>query len=249
MKERAPGSGRRRVILRIFRFLLPAAPLFLLTACVFDFDKKPLANIDRPPPRLGAAGDLDAAALHRIAERAEAGGMDATQVYRRLAEKEPSSPAPRVALARHLLQRGDVGGAEAEYRQAISIAPRDPDARLGLAQLLYSRGRLREASTEYRAVIESDSGNVRALTGLGAILDNEGQHEAAQAQYRRALEIDQRDKSARNNMGLSLALGGKFDEAIPLLQTLAAEPDATAAHRATLTRATKLRDRAAKRRN
>jgi Flp pilus assembly protein TadD len=210
-------------------------PALLLAGCMFD--DKPLADIDRPPPRLGAAGDLDEEALQRLAQRAEAGGMDATQIYRRLAERRPSSPEARIGLARHLQQRGDLVGAETEYRQALAIAPANTDARLGLAQILYARGLLQEASAFYRTVLERDSSNLRALNGLGAVLDNGGRHEEAQAQYRRAIEIDPRDKTARNNLGLSLAMSGRPEEGIPILQALAAEPDATAAHKATLARA------------
>lgn len=226
--------------------MLALVPLSGLTGCKI-FEKNPLANIDRPPPKLGAAGDLDDAALRRIAEQAEAGGMDASHVYRRLAERNPSSTAPRIALARQLQQRGDLAGAETEYRKAVAAAPGDVEARLGLAQVLYARGHLQEAAASYRTVLEREPNNLRALNGLGAILDNGGKREEAQAQYRRVIEIDPKDKTARNNLGLSLAMSGRGEEGIPILQALVAEPGATDAHRRTLARAQAVRAKPAAR--
>ena len=233
------GTGRRRAgrHARVAALALVAA----LPGCsAFDTTKsKPV--VDRPPPQIGAVGDLDTEALLRIAETAEASGLDATTVYRRLVERQPDQPGPRVQLARHLARAGDLAGAEVEYRRAAELAPGDLEARLGLAGTLYGLRRTRDAGAVYQTVLEGDPQNVRALNGLGAVEDGAGRHADAQARYRAVLAVDPADKSARNNLGLSLALTGQADEGVAILEKLVAEPDATAAHRANLERARRLR--------
>ena len=66
----------------------------------------------------------------------------------------------------------------------------------------------------------------RAATGRGVALDMLGRHSEAQQCYRDVLARSGGDRAARNDLALSLALSGKYDEAVATLAPLALSSDA-----------------------
>lgn len=190
----------------------------------------PLANID----------DLDPDALARLAKATEKNGGDAVDpavLYRRLATRVPSDPAPRVELGRLLLKRNNIDGADAAFHEALKLAPGDTDAKVGVAQVLLARHHSDDALIAFHAVLASDPDEVRSLNGQGLAYDQLGRRDEAQASYRRALTIDPKNGTVRNNLGLSLALAGHRKEALAILEPLANEQDALPLYRATLAQA------------
>jgi Flp pilus assembly protein TadD len=74
----------------------------------------------------------------------------------------------------------------------------------------------------------------RNQAALGVVYDLNGSHAQAQALYREGLKQDASNVDLRNNMGLSMLLQGNSEGAIAVLQSIVADPKATAQHRANL---------------
>jgi Flp pilus assembly protein TadD len=232
-----------------FDFALPSTAILLatfsLSACLPGERNQP-AIVDEPPARIVSPADLDSQALSRIARSAEDSGgrlIDPATIYRRLAERQPGDPQPRLDLGRYLLRQNDLPGSEAAFRDALKVAPGNADAETGLGQILLARGKWDEAVGVFDALSAREPGDMRGLNGAGLAFDGLRRHADAQERYRAALKIAPGDMTIRNNLGLSLALSGAFPESIALLRTLVAEPEATQRHRDTLARALSLQSR------
>jgi Flp pilus assembly protein TadD len=156
-----------------------------------------------------ASADLDTAALTRLAQTAESNGsaLNAANIYRRIAERQPSAVQPRIDLGRALMRNGDLDGAEAAFREALAIGPGNVDGQVGLAQVSLARQQHAEALAAFGAILERHPQNVKALNGAGIALDAVGRHREAQEHYNRALAVAPDDRAARNNLTLSKTLG------------------------------------------
>jgi Flp pilus assembly protein TadD len=184
-----------------------AAPLLALavSACA-GAQLDTVAGSAGPP---AASADLDTAALTRLAQAAESNGnaLNAANIYRRIAERQPSAAQPRIDLGRALMRNGDFDGADAAFRQALAIAPGNVDGQVGLAQVLLARQQNAEALAAFGAILEQHPKNIKALNGAGIALDAVGRHGEAQERYNRALAVAPDDRAARNNLALSKTLG------------------------------------------
>jgi Flp pilus assembly protein TadD len=156
-----------------------------------------------------ASADLDTAALTRLAQTAESSGnaLNAANIYRRIAERQPSAAQPRIDLGRALMRNGDLDGADDAFRQAVAIAPGNVDGQVGLAQVSLARQQHAEALAAFGAILERHPQNVKALNGAGIALDAVGRHQEAQRHYDSALAVAPDDRAARNNLALSKTLG------------------------------------------
>ncbi|UPJ51785.1 tetratricopeptide repeat protein [Bradyrhizobium sp. 200] len=186
-----------------------AAPLLALgvSACFGAGAQLGTVAGSSDPPT--ASADLDNAALARLAQAAESSGnaLNTANIYRRIAERQPSVAQPRIDLGRALMRNGDFNGADAAFRQALAIAPGNVDGEVGLAQVLLARQQHAEALTAFGAILERYPQNVKALNGAGIALDALGRHQEAQERYNRALAVAPEDRAARNNLALSKTLG------------------------------------------
>ena len=184
-----------------------AAPLLALgvSACMGSQLGTVAGSADPPT----ASADLDSAALTRLAQAAESNGnaLNTANIYRRIAERQPSAAQPRIDLGRALLRSGDFDGADAAFRQALVIAPGNVDGEVGLAQVLLARQQHKEALAAFGAILERHPQNIKALNGAGIALDGVGRHQEAQERYNRALAVAPDDRAARNNLALSKTLG------------------------------------------
>jgi Flp pilus assembly protein TadD len=186
--------------------LLAAAFLALgLSACKSAHLDTVIESSDPPPTR----ADLDTAALTRLAQAAESSGtaLNAANIYRRIAERQPRAAQPKIDLGRALMRNGDLDGAEAAFREALAIAPSNVDGQVGLAQVVLTRQQHAEALAAFSAILERHPQNVKALNGAGIALDAIGRHQEAQEHYNRALAVAPEDRAARNNLALSKTLG------------------------------------------
>lgn len=216
--------------------LLAAVAALSLGGCMGS-GKPALSVQETPEPNLRGAKDIDSAMLERIARAAGQGtaeGMSADAHYRQLAESQPGTAEPRIALGRVLQRQNDLEGAEAAFRDAAKLAPRNADAAIGLAQVLLARQRSPEAVAVLDEALAAAPNDLRTLNAKGVILDKEGRHGEAQALYRRALAVEPKNQMVRNNLGLSLALDGQADAAIAILRPLSREPSASAQYRESL---------------
>jgi Flp pilus assembly protein TadD len=188
---------------------LLAAPLLALgvSACFGAGAQLGTVAGSSDPPT--ASADLDSAALTRLAQAAESNGnaLNTANIYRRIAERQPSAAQPRIDLGRALMRNGDFDGADAAFRQALVIAPGNVDGQIGLAQVLLARQQHAEALAAFGAILERHPQNVKALNGAGIALDALGRHREAQERYNGALAVAPEDRAARNNLALSKTLG------------------------------------------
>jgi Flp pilus assembly protein TadD len=205
---------------------LAAAILAMSASGCMLTDQASLSLKPESRPPLADIDELDSAALTRLAKVTAQNGGDAVDpvvLYRQLAARLPSDPAPRVELGRLLLKRNDIDGADAAFQEALALAPNSVDAQVGATQILLARRRSNEALTAFQAVLVDAPDNVRALNGQGLALDQLGRRDEAQASYRRALAIEPTNSAVRNNLGLSLTLAGHRKEAQAILDARGSE--------------------------
>lgn len=176
----------------------------------------------------GKAGSPELASLLRLGAAAEAAGDvgNAVSVYQRAQALYPAAVEPPRRLGDLYRGRALYDLAVRAYRDAVAAAPGDRDARHGLAAALTRQGQLREAGEQYDALLAGDPADIRAWNGKGVVQDLGGDHAAAWESFRGGLKLAPDNLALRTNLGLSLALGGRLDEAIPMLERAAAEPGA-----------------------
>ena len=196
------GSGPTSKLLRALATPFVA---FGLSACA-GAQLGPVAASSEPP---AASADLDTAALTRLAQTAEGSGnaLNAANIYRRIADRQPSAAQPKIDLGRALMRNGDFDGAESAFREVLAIAPGNVDGQVGLAQIMLARQQNAEALAAFGAILEQHPKNIKALNGAGIALDALGRHGEAQEHYNRVLAVAPDDRAARNNLALSKALG------------------------------------------
>lgn len=220
--------------------LAAAAASLLLSGCSRD----PVTDSVRPNVvDRKQSGSSKIAALMRVAaSTANAGDMvTAAGLYRRAHELDPLLVAPLIELGKALAALGDQHGAAEAFRNAMTVAKASssssrkllPEAAHGLGNALISMEQPKAAITQFEyAMTERD--DPRHFNGIGVAHDMLGQHGAAQAYYRTGLEVDPDNTELLNNLGLSLAISGKFNNAVSVLKRIAYRPGATSRHRLNL---------------
>jgi Flp pilus assembly protein TadD len=229
---RRQGPERGRSVRAVVVIFMQAS---LASGCMLA-DQSALSLQPEVRPALADIDDLDSDALARLAKATEQNGgeaVDPVMLYRQLATRLPSDPAPRVELGRLLLKRGDVDGADAAFQDAVALAPKNVDAQVGTAQVLLARRQSNDALAAFQAVLGDAPDNVRALNGRGLAFDQLGRRDEAQASYRRALAVDPKNAAVRNNLVLSLTLAGHRKEARAVLDPPTSERSAAPPARAT----------------
>jgi Tfp pilus assembly protein PilF len=158
----------------------------------------------------------------KIADVAIANGSPevALRATEGLLAADPRNPAALIRQAKAYLMLGHVAAAETAYRRALAADNRLDEARLGLARILL-RTNPGQAEKTLLEVLDRDSRNTAALNNLGVSRDLQARHQEAQEAYRRALEVNPTLASARENLGLSLALSGKAEEGVQMLDQVA----------------------------
>ncbi|WP_322796341.1 thioredoxin, partial [Tepidiforma sp.] len=123
-----------------------------------------------------------------------------------IASAGPAAPSP----AEELLRKGDVAGAEREYRATLQKSPNDPDAVLGLASILIARGE-RDEATRLLDRLPTDR-RARALKHR-LFLDEFRQKHAAEDLEGEARR-NPRDPRARYRWGVMLAAQERYTDAL-----------------------------------
>ncbi|MGD9617955.1 MAG: tetratricopeptide repeat protein [Alphaproteobacteria bacterium] len=190
---------------------------------------------------LAVSGRLTAApvsheALMRIAAAARGGGdLDtAVSLYRRAAELDPADPAPFAAAGDTLVEMGRINEAIVAYRAALTREPRDPASLRGLARA-YLRSGKPELALEPLGVAHAQTpDDPKLLQLLGVAEDFTGRHAAAQTRYSRGLDLAPGDRGLSVNLALSLALSGRYGDAVAVLSPIALGPAGTPSERQNL---------------
>ena len=117
------------------------------------------------------------------------------------AQSRPECPA-RVAAGQatdrgwSAYRKGDVAGADAEFKRALSLCPNDAGALTGAGYAAMRLGRLTGARTLFRLAVGADSTSYDAVAGSGMAAYRAGDLVAARRSFERALQIVPRDSTA-----------------------------------------------------
>jgi Tfp pilus assembly protein PilF len=125
-------------------------------------------------------------------------------------------PAPDALVARALVahQRGDLDGAERDYRAALAAAPGHPHALHFLGVILYQRDRPDAALPLLEQAVALIPREPEFHNNLGLALAAADRTDEAIAAYRQALALKPDHATAWNNLGLALQAANQLPEAI-----------------------------------
>ena len=154
--------------------------------------------------------------------------------YQKFVERYPDYVAPRIKVAlfctiEYYRWQGDLSPKEEkyldlaieQYRKILAIDPRNVDALLMLSGIYKSEGDLKKVITLNEQVVELEPENASHRTKLARAFLLDKQLEKAKEQAKEALKYDDKNASARLILVNTLAVEGKFPEAIrECLETL-----------------------------
>jgi Flp pilus assembly protein TadD len=202
----------------------------LLTCCSSVPPQQQLEN--RPSGGSGA----EYAALMRVAgTMREAHDLNAAvSVYRQASLREPANPVPLVALGETLLELGSFNDAITAYDAALRVSPGNQEALTGLAAALIQTDRPQLAVPSLERELATHPANVKAALVLGVAYDLMGDHAAAQKTYRTGLTQAPGNPAILSDLALSLAIDGRYEDALKILQPVAEAPNATVRQRQNL---------------
>jgi arylsulfatase A-like enzyme/Flp pilus assembly protein TadD len=145
---------------------------------------------------------------------------EAEQVYLKVLEDVPDSPAGYVNLAIAQARQRKFDQAIRTLNEGIA---RIPDSEILLVRLGHTHlvtGRPREAFETMNKVLSLNPRNVDALTVCAGILDTEGHKEEARTDADRALAVEPESRYLRMSYAGNLASGGRLREAIEVYKKL-----------------------------
>ena len=122
--------------------------------------------------------------------------------------------ASLVAAAWQQHQAGQLGEAEALYRQALSISPHSVDSLHLLGLVLHQTGRFAEAIVSLGQAVQLRDDNATLHNHLGAAQGAAGDLPAAEASFRRALALSPDDAQTHYNLGTLFGQQQRTSEAI-----------------------------------
>lgn len=206
---------------RIRARLLPTVILALgVSAC---------ASTAQQPPTVSAD------AVMRVADmtRNEGDLASAVGLYQKAHELNPTDPQPLMQLGQTLAKLGSPAAAAEAYRAALQLDGTNAEALRGLGTAYLNTGQPEAAVAQYEKALDTGE-DYRLYNGIAVAYDMLGDHASAQTYYKTALQLSPGNLEVNNNLGLSLALEGRYQEAIALLQRTSNDPMATARYRQNL---------------
>jgi Flp pilus assembly protein TadD len=170
--------------------------------------------------------------VRRIAEDIERKGDDTTAlaVYMRAIELAPSDPGLLVQVGDLHARNKRYTDAIAAYQKAVTLAPQQPDALIGLgsAQIAGGDAAAGTASLERAATVVRTAS---AYNRLGVAQTQAGLFDQAIASYTKALGSGQ-DIDTGTNLALVMALAGRDEEAVGLMERIVKAPTVQTRHKA-----------------
>ncbi|MBL4666991.1 MAG: tetratricopeptide repeat protein, partial [Sneathiella sp.] len=197
-----------------------------------DIDQAPIA-VSSPEQD---AGDLSTIRLMRMAQKSWAKGDAATamRLYAMANQKSPNNPKPLLGAAEILRKTKRTPEALELYKKIIAKQPDLIAAHAGIGYTYLVEDKPYLAAKSFEHAVSLDNQNSKSLGGLALALDTAGEHGKAQDYYRLAIKSDPNNLTYQNNLALSLALIGRIEQAIAMLEIITAHPNATAQHRQNL---------------
>jgi len=143
----------------------------------------------------------------------------------------PATAALHNNLGLVLEQKGDLAGAEAEYRLALEAVPRDENARNNLASVLIKLAQFGEAERILLELRREDPSAVPPAYNLGLLYMQTNHLPQAEQAYRAVLALEPGHLKARIDLGHVLVRERRSQEAAAIFQQVLAEyPAAVNAH-------------------
>ena len=151
----------------------------------------------------------------RQAVAAHQGGRleEAEQLYRSIAENQPTNLHVNINLGILLHDLGRFDEAEASYKKAIELKPNHAEVYFNLGITLKKLDKLNEAEASYKKAIELKPNYVEAYFNLGNTLKSLNKYDEAEASYKKAIELKPNYVEAHNNLGFVSKNLGRLDEA------------------------------------
>ena len=139
---------------------------------------------------------------------------EAEQLYRSIAENQPTNIDVNINLGILLNDLGRFNEAEASYKKAIELEPNSAEAYYNLGTTLKKLHKLNEAEVSYKKAIELKPNYTEAYFNLGNTLKILKKYDEAEASYKKAIELKPDFIAALNNLSSTQRILFKFEEAI-----------------------------------
>jgi arylsulfatase A-like enzyme/Tfp pilus assembly protein PilF len=180
---------------------------------------KPGSSFPDPKDKIGTLRLIQAAQAFEIEERY----FEAEQVYRKILEDVPDSPAAYVNLA-------IAEARQKKFDQAIATLDtglrRIPDSEILLVRLGHTylvTEKAAESLATMEKVLALNPQSVDALTVCAGILDAAGKKDEARCTYERALAVEPESRHLRTSYAANLGSVGRLREAIKVYESLIAD--------------------------
>jgi len=141
------------------------------------------------------------------------------QEYQRLFAIDPDSSRVHQLLAESALEDQDPVQAESEFQKALKANPRSAEVAIELAELKRSQAKFDEAITYYSQAAQIGKLNYDAAYCLGACYTYKQDYAQAAEWLRKAVALAPDSAAGHFALGNALFQSGKFETAIPELQT------------------------------
>jgi Flp pilus assembly protein TadD/mono/diheme cytochrome c family protein len=189
---------------------------------VYDNSSDNTANPNRPPQRVRAGNrssdEMSHLWLQVLPKNPPDSSRDPRMVLQEAlaqhrVDRDPADFEWRYNLGAMLQARGDVKGAEAQYRAALRLRPDDATVNNALGTALIGLGQVDEAIIYFAAASKARPDYYDAHYNLGNALAVREDFSGAAEQFREAVRVKPEDADAEANLGSALAQLGELQEA------------------------------------
>jgi Flp pilus assembly protein TadD len=120
-----------------------------------------------------------------------------------------------------LMKKKKFSEAEQVYRTLLSISSRDALAHEGLGRTLIGQNRIGEAEKAFLAALALNNDLWQSHHFLGLAYSSQEKYDKAVVEFKQALKLKPQDRPVLNNLAVTYCLQGRYEEAEPILRTLA----------------------------
>jgi tetratricopeptide (TPR) repeat protein len=166
---------------------------------------------------------MDLAGIQESAGKYE----EATKVYRRILEEDPGRVDARFRLGRMLFEQDLHDEAIAEFLKVLETNPGNRQTRLALGMAYFFQGkRLDLAESIFLELLGENPSEENARYFLASTYERQGKPDQAMENFTRVTPASGLFVNSRIHMAVLLKDGGRFDEAVSLLEkTLESKPE------------------------
>jgi Flp pilus assembly protein TadD len=158
----------------------------------------------------------------------------AVRFYQQALDIEPDNKRAQAGLAETLAAIGENKASIHVLEKLLIQSPGDSLFSAQLARAYIANKEPQKALPILNQLESNQPQDSNNLANLGVCYDLIGKHDLAQNYYQRSIQLNPQDIYTRSNHALSLALNGKAEEAIKILEKLSKHPQATQRERQNL---------------